>query len=287
MNNIASSCGLSGARSVPVLSPSQAMNCPASCSHQRYDDVDQYTMVPSTLFASAAQSALLPPTKSQLAQLTAVNGAMVTSLSKGRKKGGKNLGKKFTGKVFDISGARPMPNLTTPLQTYTITAEAYSTAFTTSATVPTYFGTNFTLSLFQAYGSYTSLFDEYLIEEIECWLECTVAPSSTVASAQLFSAVDFDDGNTPGAINTVLGKQGCLSSEVTSGHYHRWRPHVALAAYSGAFTSYSNIDSCWIDCASPAVQHYGLKACCPTADGVVRTINLTTRAKISFRGAAI
>ena len=36
-------------------------------------------------------------------------------------------------------------------------------------------------------------------------------------------------------------------------------PHIAMAAYSGAFTSYANRQKQWIDVASADVIHYGYK----------------------------
>ena len=36
-------------------------------------------------------------------------------------------------------------------------------------------------------------------------------------------------------------------------------PRISTAAYSGAFTSYTNTKAPWIDCNSPTVQHFGMK----------------------------
>lgn len=57
---------------------------------------------------------------------------------------------------------------------------------------------------------------------------------------------------------------------------------MAVAVYSGAFTSFANAPSSWIDSGSPNVQHYGLKAAV-TATAAVQTYNLQVRARVSFR----
>lgn len=268
----------------PVKSPNACIVRTANAPS--IEPVEEWEHAPAS--SSSASNSLVvssssPPTLEQKAQLTAVNSSMVP-----RSRGGRAKKKKFVSKAYDLSSARPMPLLSTPRsQVMVVTSEAYYTAFATSATVPTYWGGNFTLSQFQDYVSYTSLFDEYKFDGIEVWLESDKLGSSTVASAQMFSVIDLDDGNTPTSIASVLARQGCVSSNTTTGQYHRWVPNMAIASYSGAFTSYSNVEPTWIDCASPAVQHYGLKICVPTADGVIRTINITARARFSFRGAAI
>jgi len=61
---------------------------------------------------------------------------------------------------------------------------------------------------------------------------------------------------------------------------------MAVAAYSGAFTSYSNLVGGWIDSASPAVQHYGIKLATPIATGSI-AYTMTARAVVSFRSPGI
>jgi len=159
--------------------------------------------------------------------------------------------------------------------------------FNTSVTVPSVAARYFALNAFDSYTSYTSLFDEYKFEEIECWLEPTLLLSATVSDAQMVSAVDWDDANNPTSFGSVGGKQNSIISGTGTGHYQKFQPHMAVAVYSGAFTSFGNSPPEWIDCASPGVQHYGLKAATNGPDGVARGIYLTIRALVSFRGPAI
>jgi len=119
------------------------------------------------------------------------------------------------------------------------------------------------------------------------WVECPEVMSATVNSVPFYTAVDLDDANNPTAVSQVAGKQGAVVSMTGTGHYHAWKPHMAVAVYSGAFTSFSNAPAGWIDSGSTGVQHYGLKAAVNGADGQVHGYYALVRAKISFRAAGI
>jgi hypothetical protein len=158
---------------------------------------------------------------------------------------------------------------------------------TTSVTVPVYAATAITLNQFPNYASYTSLFDQYRCDLIEVWIEPSVLMSSTVKSTLMYSAIDLDDANNPSSLSQVSGHQSAICSEAGTSHYHKWKPHMAVAAYSGTFTSYSNEPAGWIDCASPGVQHFGVKFATSSADGVARDVSITVRAHWSFRAVGI
>lgn len=231
------------------------------------------------------QRAQRAPTADQLASLEAAPQGTFLAL-KGRK--GKSRGKKgFTAKVYNPQAARPYPMLTTPNLSIAVTMQTTGILFTTSAAVPVYTGKSFALSQFDDYTSYTSLFDEYMISDIECWLEPSILGSSTVGDCLLASSTDPDDANTPANFADVDAKQGAIISGAMTGHYHKFVPHFAVATYSGAFTSFGNSLPAWLDCASPGVLHYGLKTATNAADGIARAMYLTVRAKVHFRGSAI
>jgi len=164
--------------------------------------------------------------------------------------------------------------------------ELVNIAFTTSVTVPVYQGFSFKLSDFATYTSYTALFDQYRIDQIELWLE-PMNDSTTTVTTGLVSCIDLDDASTPASIGECSQRPGALAGTTLTGRYHKWRPHVAVAEYSGAFTSFGNEPSGWIDSNSPAVQHYGVKVATFGADGVARVMQATTRALVSFRSAHI
>jgi hypothetical protein len=154
-------------------------------------------------------------------------------------------------------------------------------AFSTSTTVPIATGTFFSLSGLPNATAYASLFDQYRICQIELWALPT--GSAAVEQTGLFkSVVDYDNTATTATTSFFDGYSNTHTSTLANGHYRRYTPHVAIAAYSGAFTSYANRSMQWIDCASTTVQHYGVKYYTDVTSSVV-PIDLVYRVWIQFR----
>jgi len=243
-----------------------------------------YMLVPRPASDTPASSSSSPPivhaTAEQKASMIALPASTRGKID--RKKMGK-----FVAKVFNPQASRPQPMLRTPFAEFKACMTYTATLVTTSTTLPVFASAYITLNSFPDYTSYTSLFDEYKCEQVEAWLEPSLIMSPSVGSCMFYSAVDIDDANTPVAYADVSDRQGAIASETGTGHYHKWKPSVANALYSGAFTSYGSEPAPWIDCASTTVQHYGLKAATNAADGVVRVYYVTYRALWAFRGPAI
>jgi len=113
---------------------------------------------------------------------------------------------------------------------------------------------NVTLNQLNDYASYSSIFDQYRIQQFTVEF-LPVAPST--ASSVLYTVFDYDD-STAAPISQLLQYD---SLRVTPSNMFVERtvaPKVALAAYSGTFTSYAS-SSPWIDVASAGVNYYGLK----------------------------
>jgi hypothetical protein len=132
----------------------------------------------------------------------------------------------------------------------------------TSSTVgETLFAFNFQLGYLPSYTEFTALYDQYKIDAVDI----TILPSSVTstpadqASGFVVLAVDYDDATTPANVDSLLQYGAAEVFPINSAIRMRLRPRMAVAAYSGAFTSYANTPSTWIDVASPSVQHYGLK----------------------------
>jgi len=251
----------------------------------------QLSVFPSSSAASSLSS-LCPPTKAMLAALTAVPSHMVIRGSKGKKGQGKTHVKavsdsKPVSKVYNPQAGRPFPRVVNQMQQVTVTDELSVGFFTTSTGAIVYAALGINLSQFNNVTEYTALFDEYKFDQIEVWVDSGEVMSSSVGSTEFYTAIDLDDANTPTNVTQVSGKQGAVVSMTGTAHYHKWRPHVAVATYSGTFTSFGNAPSFWIDCASPAVAHFGLKASTNGFDGQIRVYNALIRAKISFRSPGI
>jgi hypothetical protein len=108
------------------------------------------------------------------------------------------------------------------------------------------------------------VFDQYKIEEIEVWCEAQNQGGSGTTpidqiGGKLYSVIDYDDAANLATVAAALNYSNCIVSSFNQGHYRKWKPHIAMAAYSGAFTSYANMKAQWLDIASAAVQHYGCK----------------------------
>jgi hypothetical protein len=212
----------------------------------------------------------------------AVSQPLSTVLAGGRDR---NIGLTFSPKIsFPHMNKRLSPYNQIRIQG---TVEAAS-LFTTSTTVPTYSGTVFALSALSNASAYTAVFDQYMIEEIEMWIFTGADGVDAITSSIGIwnSAVDYDDGNTPTTIQQVSDKQTNVASSIQAGHYHKWRPQFALGAYSGTFASFG-AGRGWIDCASPSVQHYGLKTSCAATPINSFVFSSVVRYTISFRGAGI
>jgi hypothetical protein len=146
--------------------------------------------------------------------------------------------------------------------------------FTTNTVTPVYQGYYIVLSNFSQYNEYLSLFDQYRVDWADAWLEPTAAMGTTVF-APLATTVDLDDANVPTAYAQVAAHPHALVGMGASGRHHSWKPHVAVAAYSGAFSSFANQASEWCDSASPGIQHYGFKvAAFPTPVAIPYTLSI-------------
>ena len=206
------------------------------------------------------------------------------SMARGSRKSRSN---RFIAKTYDICASRPRPSLTSPLTQQISCCLRYDDfAFATSGVG--FIGASLvtTLSMFDSYTDFTALFDQYRIEYVEAWIE-TAVPRVSGAVGDMASAVDIDDANVPSSYLSVADLPGAIDCAWTAGRYHKWKPHVAVAMYSGAFTSFGSEPAGWIDCGSPSVQHYGLKVGLAPFSGGSTAFKLHVRAMITFRGAII
>lgn len=163
---------------------------------------------------------------------------------------------------------------------------AQGTVLQTGNAAPSFLGKKWTSADILQFSSFASVFDQYKIDFIEAWLvpfgPGTVAGYNAVG--KLYSVIDYDDANTPTSIAGLQQYENCVTTRYTDGHYIKFKPHIAEAAYAGAFTGFANKPSSWIDVASTGVEHYGLKVGVETSlsNGDVK-VDLTTRITVSFR----
>lgn len=201
---------------------------------------------------------------------------------------GKTNGRKVKGdgKLFNSAGLPPfykVPNNNVPhkiLQTFLT-----GSFLTTSTMGGSFVATSFSVSSLDQITSLQAVFDQYRIPLIEALLIPRLAANVTGATSNTglcVTVVDYDDASNLSTVQAGLDYVNALVGSGLDGHYRCFQPHVAVAAYSGTFTSFANEPSPWIDAASPAVAHYGLKVGC-TATDTAYTYDLVVRLHTEWR----
>jgi hypothetical protein len=164
-----------------------------------------------------------------------------------------------------------------------VQTQLFPAVLATSVSVPTFLQSGFTLSSLDQVTQLAAVFDQYRIKRIEAWVYPTNDTSAAASQGEMATVLDFDDTTALTTFAQALDYQNCLVGKVQEGHYRSFRPHVAIAAYgSGAFTSYANVVSPWIDCTSTTVAHYGIKYAATVTSSVL-TYDLLVRYHVDFR----
>lgn len=169
-----------------------------------------------------------------------------------------------------------------------------SAQITQSATVDVKGAVAFVLSDLDDYSAYTSVFDQYRIDAVSVTFHANnnaigLVTNSTTTLSPLYVAIDYDNNTTPGSVTTLREYDNCMVVAPGESAQRTFRPHTAVAAYAGAFTSYANQSTQWIDCASPSVSHFGYKYAVPvgTAGQVLLQSWIVERTYwVSFRRVA-
>jgi hypothetical protein len=131
-----------------------------------------------------------------------------------------------------------------------------------SPTVATFNSSAITLSTFCTdYSSLTSVFDQYKLVAAEFIMRPQAQASAPTAASkgQLYSVIDYDDSTNLGSIAAAQAYDNNISTPAYLPNRRCFKPRIAMAAYSSAFTSFANMNAEWIDAASTAVVHYGVK----------------------------
>jgi len=156
----------------------------------------------------------------------------------------------------------------------------------TSTSISQAFGTYSALNGVPNASNYAALFDQYRIVQVEIWIVPQIGGSGGIllnAGTLLKTVVDYDNTTTTATQAYFDDFANCHTTGIQSGHYRRYTPHVATAAYSGAFTSFSNVPAPWIDTASNSVQHYGLKIYSDATPLGAISVDVITRYHLQFR----
>lgn len=182
---------------------------------------------------------------------------------------------RFQG-VYPFTQLCNNPNATTALSTYN-----GLTAYMEQVTGATTFYTNsfmFKLNDIPQYTTFTALFDTYRITKVDIRITpmitqavlasvtySNVSPSvgGTYPFGYCYWLVDNDDASNLSTRDAFIEYQKCKSQPTVYGKNITLSitPRIATPAYaSGAFTAYAEgKKKTWVDCAYPAIEHYGIK----------------------------
>jgi len=155
---------------------------------------------------------------------------------------------------------------------------------TPSVTVETFNSYTFTLSALPDSSEFTALFDQYRIMQVRVeFTPLFTDTSATVAYPPIYSAIDYDDANSVTGLQ--INEYDSVMFTPTGTYFERiFNPRIALAAYSGAFTSFAQPKvGTWVDCASPSVVHYGLKTVMPVAGAANQVWSVRAHLMLEFR----
>jgi len=196
-----------------------------------------------------------------------------------KQRGAKGDGAVFTRATMPAMLFKPVGNGNA---VFKLTQEVLSSgAFVTSATLATFNAFAFSVSALDQISPLVALFDQYRIDLIELWFSAEGSAAAT-ATGNFATVIDYDDFNVLSTYAQALDYVNVVSTMMGVSHYRKFVPHIAMAAYSGAFTSFANVTSPWIDAASPSVQHFGVKVAATVTSAVV-SYDLTYRLHTSWR----
>jgi len=131
-------------------------------------------------------------------------------------------------------------------------------------------------------SSWSTVVDSYRI--MGCFVKWV--PLSSSQTGIVHTAIDYDDGGVPSSEVYMLQYSTNKIAPANVFFEREFVPHVALAAYSGSFTSYAQARvGQWIDVASPNVQHYGLKYYIPSTPSVASTWKVVIDVHFQFKNA--
>lgn len=196
-----------------------------------------------------------------LSKLTYLVPGTFTSLGPQMQKlSGKKSKSKLKGKRRGEEVRFPSPAKASSLnKVYHIFQEYSGGAVSSDTTLDQTGAINFTASGNTQNAQLSAVFDQYRIAMVEVTFMPRVNLSTASSTPPVFySVVDLDDSSST-SISSLSNYPGAKITEAYKQHVHTFVPHVAVAVYSGAFTSFANEVAPWIDVVSDSVQHYGVK----------------------------
>jgi hypothetical protein len=129
-----------------------------------------------------------------------------------------------------------------------------------------------------------TVFDQYAIVEVVLRIipQNNQDALSSTRVGPYVTVIDHDDGNFLTSISNAGEYSTALTTSGLIGQTRVVQPRVAIAAYSGVFTSFANTRT-YIDCGSNTVVHYGIKAIFPPSFGQLYYYDVSADYIVHFR----
>lgn len=145
----------------------------------------------------------------------------------------------------------------------------------------------FTLTQNPQYTSWVSLFDQYSIPQVTIEFDSLTPPGDVGSSPTLYTALDFDNGNTLGSVSAILGYDTAESVVMApqSRHMRSVRPSSKIAAQqSGGGSSQAVVSGpVWVDSTFASQNFYGIRSIL-TSLAPSTGVNVVTTIYFCFRG---
>jgi hypothetical protein len=170
-------------------------------------------------------------------------------------------------------------------QIYNVRQTLIGSLITSSNVAVTYGALSFTLAQLDQAASLAAVFDQYRIRMIEVNFEpvANFNTGPTASFGSLYTVIDYDDATPLTSVGQAADYSNCLIGQGFEKQRRVFEPHVAVAAYSGAFTSFANEAAPWIDSNSGGVQHYGIKYAWTSTTVNAMNIAIYARFWVQFR----
>jgi hypothetical protein len=180
----------------------------------------------------------------------------------------------------------PLPLASNDLETLAVTRMFDQGTITSSLVADSFSQFTVGLSSLPNPTEFTTLFDQYRISRVEYhfWpLQTEAVNSTTAVTPGIITVVDYDDSGSLATVTAAFQYPNAVWRSAYKPFCVSFKPHIAVAAFSGAFTSYMNTKDQWIDASSPAVIHYGLKICMPQSTGIVQSWRVIGKALVELK----
>jgi hypothetical protein len=167
----------------------------------------------------------------------------------------------------------------------TITTVLNQALITSSLTTSQFASLVFTLA--NNIPDYASMaFDQYRLAMVEVDIlpsaSQNLAAAATLTAGTYVSAIDYDDATNATSIQQLLDYDNAVLHRSYERSLRTFVPRAAVAAYSGAFSSFANVAGLWYDKAFPNVQYYGLKLGMPSSS-TSTVFDVAVRTLVEFR----